>query len=99
MSKRICVLKGAPLSLGDTGGSFVYNILPVGRFHHRGYGEMEITSKLVKEIAANFGKYPAYPVPVKLGHGDGAGEPARTPGRSALYVVGLGGRIRLWKGR
>ena len=91
MSKRICVWSGAPMSLSDTGGTFVYNILPVGKFSHRGYGEMEITPKLVKEIAGNFGKYPAYPVPVKLGHSDGAPSPgtvktaeARTDG---LYIT------------
>lgn len=91
MTKRICVIDGAPLSLGDEGGSFVYRILPVGEFFHRGYGKLEITPKLVGEIAGNFGKYPVYPVPVKLGHGDGApagGTVTKAEARSdGLYIT------------
>jgi hypothetical protein len=77
--------------MSDAGSTFVYNILPIGKFSHRGYGEMEITPQLVKEIAGNFGKHPAYPVPVKLGHGDGAPSPGTVKTAEAradgLYIT------------
>ena len=55
--------------------AFWYNALPVGTFRDPRYGRVEITPDLCRRMAANFGKVPAYPPPVKLGHGDGAASP------------------------
>jgi len=54
---------------------FWYNALPVGTFRDPRYGRVEITPDMCRRMAANFGKAPAYPPPVKLGHGDGAASP------------------------
>ena len=54
---------------------FWYNALPVGTFQDPRYGRVEITPDMCRRMAANFGKAPAYPPPVKLGHGDGAASP------------------------
>ena len=57
------------------GEDFWYNALPVGKFHDPRYGKVSITPTLVKKLAASFGKATSYPLPVKLGHGDGAPSP------------------------
>lgn len=59
----------------EFGEGFWYNALPIGKFHDPRYGVIRITPKLVKDLAGNFGKVPAYEPPVKLGHGDGASSP------------------------
>jgi flagellar hook-basal body complex protein FliE len=59
----------------ELGDGFWYNVLPIGKFHDPRYGIVRVTPKLVKELAGNFGKVPAYEPPVKLGHGDGAASP------------------------
>lgn len=53
----------------------LYNALPIGKFHDPRYGEVNITPDLVTGLAANVGKAPSYPPPVKIGHGDGAPSP------------------------
>lgn len=57
------------------GEEFWYNALPVGQFHDPRYGKVSITPTLVKKLASSFGKATSYPLPVKLGHGDGAPSP------------------------
>lgn len=57
------------------GEEFWYNALPVGKFHDSRYGPIDITPTLVSQLAASFGKATPYPLPVKLGHGDGAPSP------------------------
>ncbi|MDD4837499.1 MAG: phage protease [Dethiosulfovibrio sp.] len=52
-----------------------YNALPIGKFYDHRYGEINITPELVTGLAANMGKAPSYPPPVKIGHGDGAPSP------------------------
>lgn len=59
----------------EFGEGFWYNALPIGKFHDPRYGVIRITPKLVKDLAGNFGKVPAYVPPVKLGHGEGASSP------------------------
>lgn len=54
---------------------FWYNALPVGTFFDPRYGRVDITKQLVEGIAKNFLSAPAYPPPVKFGHGDGAASP------------------------
>ena len=57
------------------GEEFWYNALPIGKFHDPRYGAVVITPMLVEKLAASFGKATSYPLPVKLGHGDGAPSP------------------------
>ena len=74
---KIYLLEGVPRALGDSGTIFIYNLLPVGKFYDKRYGEVWISSEMVKKMAANFGKYPAYEVPIKFGHGDDAPSPGK----------------------
>lgn len=82
---RIYLTEGIPVELTDSEpNTFVYNILPIGKFYHSKYGKVEITEKMVKEMADNFGKYPAYEVPVKLGHEQGALSPGKVIAATAI---------------
>lgn len=74
--KTVLIDGGVPIALkGDESTRFIYNLLPVGRFYDKRYGEIYVSDELLRQMEANFGKYPAYKVPVKIGHGDGAPSP------------------------
>ena len=75
--KTILIDGGSPIALSDNETRFIYNLLPVGHFYDKRYGEVNITKDKVKQIVENFGKVPAYEVPVKIGHDDGAISPGR----------------------
>ena len=82
--KTVLVDSGFPEALtGETETRFVYNLLPVGKFYDKRYGELYVSDQLLQQMEANFGKYPAYKVPVKLGHGDGAPSPGEVIGIQA----------------
>ena len=68
---------GSPVALSDQDTRFSYNLLPVGEFYDKRYGRVSISPAKVKQMADNFGKNPAYEVPVKLGHSDGAKSPGK----------------------
>ena len=68
---------GCPVALGDEEARFIYNLLPVGEFYDKRYGRVSITPAKVQQMANNFGKCPAYEVPVKLGHEQGAKSPGK----------------------
>ena len=57
--------------------------MPVGEFYDKRYGRVSITPDKIKQMADNFGKCPAYDVPVKLGHSDGAKSPGKVIGVQA----------------
>lgn len=77
-SESINVLVDSQFVMSESDSTEVsYNILPVGRFHDKRYGIVNITRELVDKMAANFGEYPSYEVPVKLGHSDGAASPGK----------------------
>ena len=71
----VLVDNGAPVAVEET--KFIYNLLPVGRFYDRRYGEVWIDREKLQKMADNFGKFPTYEVPVKLGHDDGAKSPGK----------------------
>lgn len=73
----VLVDNGSPVAVGNEETKFVYNLLPVGRFYDKRYGEVNISSEKIKKMADNFGKFPSYEVPVKLGHNDGAKSPGK----------------------
>jgi len=73
----VLVDNGSPVAVGNEETKFIYNLLPVGRFYDKRYGEINISSEKIKKMADNFGKFPAYEVPVKLGHNDGAKSPGK----------------------
>ena len=82
--KTVLVDSGFPEALtGETETRFVYNLLPMGKFYDKRYGEIFVDDKLIRQMEDNFGKYPAYKVPVKLGHGDGAPSPGEVIGIQA----------------
>ena len=82
--KTVLVDSGFPEALtGETETRFVYNLLPVGKFYDKRYGEIFVDDNLIRQMESNFGKYPAYPVPVKIGHGDGAPSPGEVIGVQA----------------
>ena len=82
--KTVLVDSGFPEALtGETETRFVYNLLPVGKFYDKRYGEIYVNDQLLQQMEANFGKYPAYKVPVKIGHGDGAPSPGEVIGIQA----------------
>lgn len=81
--KTVLIDGGFPTALSDGEARFIYNLLPVGEFYDKRYGRITITPEKVKQMAENFGKCPAYEVPVKLGHGDGAKSPGRVIGAEA----------------
>ncbi|MBQ6664914.1 MAG: hypothetical protein IJM68_04925 [Synergistaceae bacterium] len=70
--KTVLIDGGSPVALSDEEARFVYNLLPVGEFYDKRYGRVSITAEKIHQMAENFGKCPAYEVPVKLGHDDGA---------------------------
>lgn len=78
--RTILIDGGAPIALSDESTRFIYNLLPVGHFYDKRYGEVNITKDNIKQIVENFGKVPAYEVPVKIGHGDGAKSPGKVIG-------------------
>ena len=83
-AKTVLVDGGSPVALkGDEGTRFIYNLLPVGRFFDKRYGEIWVDGEMLQKMEANFGKYPAYEVPVKIGHGDGALSPGKVIAISA----------------
>ena len=73
--KTVLIDGGSPVALGDEDTRFIYNLLPVGEFYDKRYGRVSITPAKVQQMADNFGKCPAYEVPVKLGHEQGAKSP------------------------
>ncbi len=51
-----------------------HNALPIGKFHHNLYGEIEITEDMVKQMAKNFkANIPHYKPPVNISHNDEKG--------------------------
>ena len=75
--KDVLIDGGLPVALSDKEGRFVYNLLPVGEFYDKRYGRISITQSEIQQMADNFGKCPAYEVPVKIGHSDGAKSPGK----------------------
>ena len=75
--KTVLIDGGCPVALGDEEARFIYNLLPVGEFYDKRYGRVSITPAKVQQMADNFGKCPAYEVPVKLGHEQGAKSPGK----------------------
>lgn len=73
----VLVDNGSPVAVSNEETKFIYNLLPVGRFYDKRYGEVNISQEKIKKMADNFGKFPAYEVPVKLGHNDGAKSPGK----------------------
>ena len=81
--KTVRIDGGSPVALSDEEARFIYNLLPVGEFYDKRYGRVSITPEKVQQMAENFGKCPAYEVPVKLGHSDGAKSPGKVIGVEA----------------
>lgn len=81
--KNVLIDGGLPVALSDSEGRFIYNLLPVGEFYDKRYGRISITQSEIQQMADNFGKCPAYEVPVKLGHSDGAKSPGKVIGVNA----------------
>ena len=81
--KTVLIDGGSPVALGDEDTRFIYNLLPVGEFYDKRYGRVSITPEKIQQMAENFGKCPAYEVPVKLGHSDGAKSPGKVIGVEA----------------
>ena len=75
--KTVLIDGGCPVALGDEETRFIYNLLPIGEFHDKRYGRVSITPAKIQQMADNFGKCPAYEVPVKLGHEQGAKSPGK----------------------
>ena len=75
--KTVLIDGGSPVALSDEDTRFIYNLLPVGEFYDKRYGRVSITPAKVQQMAENFGKCPAYEVPVKLGHEQGAKSPGK----------------------
>ncbi|MBR0167105.1 MAG: hypothetical protein IJQ08_00365 [Synergistaceae bacterium] len=81
--KTVLVDGGSPVAVSDEDTRFIYNLLPVGEFYDKRYGHVSITNSKLQQMAENFGKYPSYEVPVKLGHDDGAKSPGKVIGIEA----------------
>lgn len=81
--KTVLIDGGTPIALADDETRFIYNLLPVGEFYDKRYGRVSITPEKIRQMSENFGKCPAYEVPVKLGHSDGAKSPGRVIGVEA----------------
>ena len=75
--KTVLVDNGVPVASSTGNTQFVYNLLPIGRFYDKRYGEITVSDKMLKRMETNFGKYPSYEVPVKIGHDDGALSPGK----------------------
>ena len=78
---------GPPVALSEQQTQFIYNLLPVGHFYDKRYGEVWVTPEKLNQMEKNFGKYPAYEVPVKIGHGDGAKSPGKVKGLEITMTV------------
>lgn len=81
--KDVLIDGGLPVALSDKEGRFIYNLLPVGEFYDKRYGQISITQSEIQQMADNFGKCPSYEVPVKIGHSDGAKSPGKVIGVNA----------------
>lgn len=81
--KDVLIDGGLPIALSEAEGRFIYNLLPVGEFYDKRYGRVSITQSRIQQMADNFGKCPAYEVPVKIGHSDGAKSPGKVIGVEA----------------
>lgn len=81
--KTVLIDGGSPVALSDEDTRFIYNLLPVGEFYDKRYGRVSITPEKIQQMVENFGKCPAYEVPVKLGHSDGAKSPGKVIGVEA----------------
>ncbi len=79
----VLVDNGFPVALSDKETRFFYNLLPVGKFYDKRYGAVNISHETVQKLADNFGKFPSYEVPIKLGHSDGAKSPGKVIGVEA----------------
>ena len=79
----VLVDNGSPVAVSSEETKFIYNLLPVGRFYDKRYGEINISPEKIKMMADNFGKFPSYEVPIKLGHSDGAKSPGKVIGVEA----------------
>lgn len=81
MSKTVLVDGGIPVLVNagneNEENRFVYNLLPLGHFKDKRYGDVFVDRHKIGRMAHNFGRYPTYEVPVKLGHGDGALSPGK----------------------
>lgn len=76
--KTVLVDGGSPVAVNSNEETrFIYNLLPVGKFFDKRYGNLQISNAMIKQMADNFGKYPSYEVPVKIGHSDGAKSPGK----------------------
>lgn len=85
----VALRESAPSTLADGSVGFIYNLLPIGYFYDSAAGWIWIDDAKAEKIAANFGKFPAYEVPVKIGHGDGAKSPGRVTGVTAVPGEGV----------
>ena len=83
--RTVLVEGGCPVALSDSNENnrFIYNLLPVGKFYDKRYGTVNVTKEKLIKMADNFGKYPSYEVPIKLGHSDGAKSPGKVIGVEA----------------
>ena len=79
----------APRALADGTVEFIYNVLPVGSFYDTRFGWVWIDDEKAQAIASNFGKFPSYPPPIKIGHGDGAPSPGRITSVTAVAGEGV----------
>ncbi|MBQ7593248.1 MAG: hypothetical protein IJU48_02710 [Synergistaceae bacterium] len=75
--KTVLIDGGPPIALSDEEARFIYNLLPVGKFYDKRYGQIDVSPEKIRRMAENFGKYPSYEVPVKLGHEQGAKSPGK----------------------
>lgn len=80
---------GGARELADGTVEFIYNVLPVGSFYDSRFGWIWIDDEKAQAIAGNFGKYPSYPPPIKIGHGDGAPSPGRITAVTAVPGEGV----------
>ena len=55
--KTVLVDSGFPEALtGETETRFVYNLLPVGKFYDKRYGELYVSDQMLQQMESNFGK-------------------------------------------
>jgi DNA polymerase IIIc chi subunit len=80
---------GEARELADGTVEFIYTVLPVGSFYDSRFGWVWIDDEKAKAIAGNFGKYPSYPPPIKIGHGNGAPSPGRITAVTAVPGEGV----------
>lgn len=91
MEAYVALREGEGTTLEDGTVEFLYNLLPVGSFYDATAGWVWIDDQKAARIAENFRsrKYPAYEVPVKIGHGDGAKSPGRVTSVNAVPNEGV----------